>query len=84
MSEETIKKFSESNPNKLDLILLTLQRIQEDLQVAKCEIRTSVREVDNHHNYYQDWLIKIHRNIGDISERLHGMEIKQDRQNSQT
>ena len=84
MSEDTIKKFSESNPNKLDLILLTLQRIQEDLQVAKCEIKTSVREVENHYSYYQDWLIRINRNIGDISERLHGMEIKQDRQNSST
>ena len=84
MSEDTVKKFSESNPNKLDLILLTLQRLQEDLLVAKCEIRTSVREVGNQHDYLQDVLLRIKRETGEISERLHGIELKQDRQNTQT
>ena len=84
MSDDTVKKFSESNPNKLDLILLTLQRLQEDLLVAKCEIRTSVREVGQRHNYLEDVLLRIKRETGDISERLHGIELKQDRQNSQT
>ena len=84
MNEDAVKKFSESNPNKLDLILLTLQRLQEDLLVAKCEIKTSVREVGQQHNYLQDALIRIKRETGEISERLHGMELKQNRQNSQT
>ena len=84
MSEETVKKFSESNPNKLDLILLTLQRLQEDLHVAKCEIKTAVREIELTQKYYLDWLVKITGNVDEISERLHGIELKQDRQNSQT
>jgi hypothetical protein len=84
MSEDTVKKFSESNPNKLDLILLTLQRLQEDLLVAKCEIKTSVREVGQKYVYLEDVLIRIKRETSEISERLHGIELKQDRQNSQT
>ena len=84
MSDDSAMKFSESNPNKLDLILLTLQRLQEDLLVAKCEIKTSVREVGQQRNYDQDVLIRIRRDLGEISERLHGIELKQDRQNSQT
>lgn len=84
MSDDTVKEFSDSDPNKLDLILLTLQRLQEDLLVAKCEIRTSVREVGQQHNYLQDVMLRIKRDTGEISERLHGMELKQERQNSQT
>jgi hypothetical protein len=77
-------KFSTSNANKLDLILLTLQRVQEDLHMAKCEIKTSVREVVVQQNYLNDSLIKLHRNFRDIDERLHGLELSQDRQNSST
>lgn len=84
MSDDTVKKFSESNPNKLDLILLTLQRLQEDLLLTKCEIKTSVREVGQQHNYLEDVLIRIKRDTKEIGERLHGIELKQDRQNSQT
>ena len=67
MSEDTVKKFSESNPNKLDLILLTLQRLQEDLLVAKCEIKTAVRDVGQQHNYLQDALFRIRRDTGSVN-----------------
>ena len=50
MSEEPQMKFSTSNANKLDLILLILQRLQEDLQMAKCQIKTSIREVKQDQN----------------------------------
>ena len=84
MSEEHQVKFSASNPNKLDLILLTLQRLQEDLQLAKCEIKTAIREVERHHEYVGNSLVKINRNFSDINERLHGLELRLDRQNSST
>lgn len=84
MSDEPQMKFSASSPNKLDLILLTLQRIQEDLHLAKCEIKTSVREVLNHQNYVDSSLVKLNRNLSEIDERLHGLELSQDRQNSST
>ena len=84
MSEEPEMKFSTSNPNKLDLILLTLQRVQEDLELAKCQIKTAIREVGLHQNYVSDSLIKINRNFSDINERLHGLELSQERKNSST
>ena len=84
MSEEPEMKFSTSNHNKLDLILLMLQRIQEDIHLAKCEIQTSVREVSNEHEYVGNSLVKLNRSLSDIDGRLHGLELRQDRQNSST
>ena len=85
MTEEPQMKFSTRNANKLDLILLTLQRLQEDLELAKCQIKTSIREVGNHQDYVNNSLVKINRNFDDISGRLHGLELSQDRQrNSST
>ena len=84
MSEEPEMKFSTSNPNKLDLILLTLQRIQEDIHLAKCQIKTSIRELGLQQNYVSDSLVKLNRNYKDIDERLHGLELSQQRQNSST
>ena len=84
MSEEPQMKFSASNANKLDLIFWTLQRLQEDLEMAKCQIKTSIREVKSDQNYVTDSLLKINRNFTDISDRLHGLELSQQRQNSTT
>ena len=84
MSEESTKELSESDADKLDLILLTLHRLQDDLHVAKCEINTAVRDVKLKQDYYLDWLAKLSGNVSEFSERLHGIELKQDRQNSQT
>ncbi len=84
MVEEPQLKFSASNPNKLDLILLTLQRIQEDLHLAKCEIQTSVREVSINQDYVSTSLVKLNRSLSDIDKRLHGLELRHDRQNSST
>ena len=84
MSEEPEMKFSTSNPNKLDLILLMLQRLQEDLELAKCQIKTAIRELGNEDKYVGDSLFKLQRNFTDINERLHGIELRLDRQNSST
>ncbi len=84
MSEDEEIKFFTSNPNKLDLILLTLQRIQEDLEMAKCQIKTSIREVANQQNYLNDSMFKLDRNYRDINERLHGIELRLDRQKTST
>ena len=82
--KDVTNKFSTSNPNKLDLILLTLQRIQEDLEMAKCQIKTSIREVANQQNYLNDSMFKLDRTYRDINERLHGIELSLDRQKTST
>lgn len=84
MSEDFTNKFSKSDPNKLDLILLTIQRLQEELHMAKCQIKTSIREIAVQQNYLNDSVVKLHRNFRDIDERLHGLELSQDRPNSST
>jgi hypothetical protein len=84
MTDDLAMKFSTSNANKLDLILLTLQRVQEDLHMAKCEIKTSIRELGYQQNHISDWLLKLERNFSDINKRLHGLELNQERQNSST
>lgn len=84
MSEDVSMKFSKSDPNKLDLILLTLHRLQEDLHLAKCQLKTSIREVGGKQEYLNDTYLKLYRKFNDIDERLHGLELTQERQNSQT
>ena len=84
MSEDVAMKFSKSDPNKLDLILLTLHRLQEDVELAKCQIKTAIREMANHQDYLNDSFYKLSRNFKDIDERLHGLELTQQRQNSST
>ena len=84
MDDVLPSKFSNSDPNKLDLILLMLQRLQEDLEMAKCQIKTAVREVASNQNYVSDSIVKLHRTFNDINERLHGIELSQERQNSST
>ena len=74
-----------SEIDKLDLILLALERLQQDLHLAKCEIKTAVREISLHQNSIYDLYLKFRGDFLEINERLHGMELQQQRQqNSST
>jgi hypothetical protein len=84
VSDDLKKTFSTSDSDKLDLILSALQHLQEDLHIVKCEIKTSVREVALHQDAINNSLIKVRVNLRDIDERLHGIELNQQRQNSST
>ena len=84
MSVDVAMKFSKSDPNKLDLILLTLQRLQEDLHLAKCQLKTAIRELGTKQEYLNDTYYQLQRKFKDIDERLHGLELTQERQNSST
>jgi hypothetical protein len=78
------KNVSEGSLNDIDSIPSGLQRLQEDLYLSKCEIKTAIREVDLKQRYVHDILNKIQYSLTEISDRLHGIELKQERQNSQT
>ncbi len=45
MNADLTKRVFISDSEKFDLILSTLQRLQDDLHIAKCEIKTAVRDV---------------------------------------
>ena len=73
-----------SGNDKTDLILSAIEQLQQDLHLAKCEIKTAVREISIHQNSMYDLYLKFLGDFREINERLHGMELRQQRQNSST
>ena len=73
-----------SGNDKTDLILSAIELLQQDLHLAKCEIKTAVREISIHQNSMYDLYLKFLGDFREINERLHGMELRQQRQNSST
>ena len=84
MDQNLTQTSTGSDNDKLDVILLALERLQQDLHLAKCEIKTAVREVSLHQNSMYDLYLKFRGDFLEINERLHGMELHQQRQNSST
>ena len=84
MNQDLANASSEGNNDKLDLILLAVERLQQDLQLAKGEIKTAIREISLHQNSIYDLYMKFQADFHDIDTRLHGMELRQQRQNSST
>jgi hypothetical protein len=79
-----ITTASRDDSNKLDVIVLALERIEQDLHKAKCEIKTAIRDVSLHQNGIYDLLLRLRVDFNDIDSRLHGIELDQQRQNSST
>ena len=84
MSEDLTENYSMSESDKFGLVLSELERFQKELHLAKCEIKTTIREVALHQNAINDSLIKLRVKFHDIDERLHGIELIEERRNSST
>ena len=84
MDQSLTQPSTGSDNNKLDLILFALDRLQQDLHLAKFEIKTAIREISIHQNSMYDLYLKFHGDFREVNERLHGMELHQQRQNSST
>ena len=84
MNQELANASSEGDHDKLDLILLAVERLQQDLHLAKGEIKTAIREISLHQNSMYDLYLKFHSDFREIDTRLHGMELRQQRQKSST
>ena len=84
MEQSPTQASTGGDNDKLDVILLALERLQQDLQLAKVEIKTAVRDVSLHQNSIYDLYLKLRGDFLEINERLHGMELHQQRQNSST
>jgi hypothetical protein len=84
MNTDLTKPIFTDQSNQLDVIISILQRLQDELHIAKCEIKTSVREVARYQELINDSLIKLRVGFRDVDERLHGLELRHDRQNSST
>jgi hypothetical protein len=48
MSADLIENYSMSESDKFGLVLSELERFQKELHLAKCEIKTTIREVALH------------------------------------
>lgn len=81
---QSLVNTSENENDKLDVILLSLERLQQDLYLATGEIKTAIREVSLHQNSMYDLYLKFQVDYREINARLHGMELRQQRQNSST
>ena len=82
--DESLTNKSGSDSQKIDAIFANLERLQQDLQLATCEIKTALRDVSLHQNLLYDLFLKFHVDFREVDKRLHGIELLQQRQNSST
>ena len=61
-----------------------LDQLQQDVHLAKCEIKTAIRDVAIHQDALDNLLGRLRVAFTEIDARLHGIEILQQRQNSST
>ena len=76
-------EISTNRDCQAELIHSSIEQLQQDLFLAKCEIKTSVRDVAISLNFLNDLFLKLRADFSEINERLHGIELRQ-RQNSST
>lgn len=84
MTQSHTNVVSGNDDDKINLMHLSIEQLQQDLHLAKCEIKTAIREVSLHQNSLYDLYLKFQGDFREINERLHGMELHQQRQNSST
>ena len=77
-------EVSADDKDKSDLMISTLKQLQQDLYLAKCEIKTAIRDVSLHQDNLDNSLLRLRAAFADIDARLHGIELRLQRQNSST
>jgi hypothetical protein len=77
-------EVSANENDKTDLMLSSVEQLQQDLHLAKCEIKTAIRDVAINQKFMNDLYLKLRADFNEINERLHGIELHQQRQNSST
>ena len=84
MGQSLTNISSGSDSQKIDAIFSMLERLEQDLHLAKCEIKTAIRDVSLHQNVLYDLFLKFRGDFVEVDKRLHGIELLQQRQNSST
>ena len=84
MNQSPTNEASTSDSDKSAQILSGLEHLQQELHLAKCEIKTAIREVALHQDGLDNSLFKLRVAFSDIDARLHGIELHLQRQNSST
>ena len=84
MNPNKADEISTNDTDKPDPERLSIEQVQQDLYLAKGEIKTAIRDIAINQNFTNDLLLKLRSDFRDIDERLHGMELRQQRENSST
>lgn len=84
MNQSITPEVSTSDSDKINLILSNIEQLQQDVHLAKCEIKTAIREVAIHQDALDNSLVKLRIAFSEIDARLHGIELLQQRRNSST
>lgn len=84
MNQTLTNEGSTSDSDKSAQILSSLEHLQEDIHLAKCEIKTAIRDVSNHQDALDNSLHRLRAAFSDIDARLHGIELHLQRRNSST
>ena len=83
MNERGANEDSITN-EEAQLICSGIEQLQQDLFLAKCEIKTAIRDVAINVNFLNDLFLKLRADFSEINERLHGIELRQKHSNSST
>ena len=84
MSQSDTNETSANDNDRIDLIRSSIEQLQQDLFLAKSEIKTAIRDVAINQNYFSDIFLKLRGDFSEFNERLHVIELRQQRQNSST
>lgn len=84
MNDSLTNEGSTNDNDKSSQIITGLEQIQQDLLLAKCEIRTAIRDVALHQGDLDNSLVRLRVAFSEIDARLHGIELHLQRQNSST
>jgi hypothetical protein len=83
MSENNANEVSDNDDDNIDLGS-NIGQLKQDIYLAKCEIKTAIREIAINQKFTNDLFLKLRGDFNEINERLHGIELRQQRENSST
>ena len=84
MNQSDTNEASAHDNDRIDLIRSSIEQLQQDLFLAKSEIKTAIRDVAINQNYFSDIFLKLRGDFSEFNERLHVIELRQQQQNSST
>ncbi|HEX3250936.1 MAG TPA: hypothetical protein VHS05_15995 [Pyrinomonadaceae bacterium] len=83
MSENNANEVSGNDDDNIDLGS-NIGQLKQGIYLAKCEIKTAIREIAINQKFTNDLFLKLRGDFNEINERLHGIELRQQRENSST
>ena len=84
MSYDLTEKLPQGDGDTLRSLLTNVKSLREDLSELTKLVRRSGRDLSRGQTVLNDAIFKIHIDLREIHERLHGLETERNQQNSTT